>query len=435
MRTFLVCLLLAAAAPARAGYPEAFGAMRLEDAQAALLDPLLSRPAAELAGSDILAALLAGNSLALELFRQAAGAPSDGYAFAPRPERLTTQTPLPQFKNHFILFRLLLLDARLNLAGGKRAEAERDLLAAAGFMGQLSAQRSARLLSALSLNLAVQKAFPVMAASLRGKKVSPGYQEALAASLARTHNAMDFLRGAMLEETEMFKGTLAESFAPANVEKERAKLPFLRRLTAKRLQDKEFFDQARTRVNGALDQRAQGFIKAFETNNAAYLDEFMAEQTAALKARAEAGGSIGFFEGLKAGLTRDEAVKNRMADQLVYNVCTMAVPQYHRLVPRYHAAYVMLGALRAALAVKAWQRAARGRLPAALQQVSPGFMPELPRDSFNKFAPLVYARAGRGFRIYSYGPDGADGGGLTALDYSAFFDDETKNAGDIIYGE
>jgi hypothetical protein len=85
--------------------------------------------------------------------------------------------------------------------------------------------------------------------------------------------------------------------------------------------------------------------------------------------------------------------------------------------------------------VKAWQRAARGRLPAALRQVSPGFIAELPRDSFNKFAPLVYARAGRGFRIYSYGPDGADGGGRAELDYGAFFDDETKNAGDIIYGE
>jgi len=435
MRTLLVCLLLTAAAPARAGYPEAFGAMRVEDAQAKLLDPLLTQPAAELAASDILTALLAANAQALELFRQAAGAPSDGYTFAPRPESLTTQTPLPQFKNHFILFRLLLLDARLHLAAGKRAEAERDLLAAAGFMGQLSAQRSARLLSSLSLNLTVQKAFPVMAESLRGKKVSPGYQEALAASLARTHNAMDFLRGAMLEEAEMYKGTVAESFAPANVEKERAKLAFLQRMMAKRLQDKDFFDRARTRVNGALDQRAQAFTKAFETNNAAYLDEFMAEQTAALKARAEAGGSIGFFEGLKAGLIGDEAVKNRMIDQLVYNVCTIAVPQYHRLVPRYHAAYVMLGALRTALAVKAWQRANRGRLPVSLQQTAPGFIAALPGDSFNKFAPLVYARAGRGFRVYSYGPDGADGGGRAELDYAAFFNDETKNSGDIIYGE
>jgi hypothetical protein len=409
--------------------------MRVDDAQAKLLDALLARPAAALAASDRLAALLAANAQALELFRQAAGAPSDGYAFAPRPERLTTQTPLPRFKNHFTLYRLLLLDARLHLAGGKRAEAERDLLAAAGFTEQLSGQRSARLLSALSLNLAIQKAFPVMAESLRGKKVSPGYQEALAASLARTHNAMDFLRGAMLEETEMYKGTVAESFAPANVEKERAKLPFLRRQLAKRLQDKDFFDQARSRVNAALDQRAQAFIKAFETNNAAYLDEVTTEQTAALKAKAEAGGSIGFLEGIKAGLTGDAAVKNRMIDQLAYNVCTIAVPQYHRLVPRYHAAYVMLGALRTALAVKAWQRANRGRLPVSARQAVPGFIAALPGDSFNKFAPLVYARAGRGFRVYSCGPDGADGGGRAELDYGAFFEDETKNAGDIIYGE
>lgn len=435
MKIFLILILLAAAAPARAGYPEAFGTMRVDDAQAKLLDPLLTRPAAELAGSDMLAALLAANAQALELFRQAAGAPSDGYTFAPRPERLTAQTPLPQLKNHFILLRLLLLDARLHLAGGKRAEAERDLLAAAGFMRQLTEQRSARLLSALSQNLAVQKSFAVMAESLRGKKISPGYQEALAASLARTHNAMDFLRGALLEEAEMYKGTVAESFAPANVEKERAKLPFTQRLMAKRLQDKDFFDRARGRVNGALDQRAQAFIKAFETNNAAYLDEFMAEQIAALKARAEAGGSIGFFEGLRAGLTGDAAVKNRMIDQLVYNVCSIAVPQYHRLVPRYHAAYAMLGALRTALAVKAYQRANRGRLPVSLQQAAPGFIAGLPGDPFNKFAPLVYARAGRGFRVYSYGPDGADGGGRAELDYGAFFEDETKNAGDIIYGE
>lgn len=435
MKIFLVCVLLSAAAPARAGYLEAFGTMRMDDAQAKLLDPLLAQPAAELAAGGVPAALLAGNAQALELFRQAALAPSDGYAFAPRPERLTTQTPAPQYKNHLTLFRLLLLDARLSLYGGRRAEAERDLLAAAGFMNQLAEQRAGRLVSALAQQLCVAKAFPVMAESLRGKKVSPDYAAALGAALDRNYKAMDFMRGAMLEETEMFKGTLAESFAPANVEKERAKLPALRRLMAKRLQDKDFFDQARARVNGVLDQRAQAFIKAFETNDAAYLDGFMAAQTAALKARAAAGGSIGFFEGLKAGLTGDAAVKNRMTDQLVYNVCAIAVPQYHRLVPRYHAAYVMLGALRAALAVKAWQRANRGRLPAALQQVAPGFMAELPRDPFNKFAPLAYARAGRGFRVYSYGPDGADGGGLAELAYAAFFDDETRNAGDIIYGE
>jgi hypothetical protein len=409
--------------------------MRVDDAQANLLDPLLSRPAAELAASDVPAALLAHNAQALELFRQAALAPSDGYVFAPRPERLTTQTPAPQYKNHLRLFRLLLLDARLSLAAGRRAEAERDLLAAAGFMNQLTEQRAGRLLSMLSQQFCVFRAFPVMAESLRGKKVSPAYAAALGAALDRNYAAMDSMRGALLEETEMFKGALAESFTPANVEKERAKLPFLQRQVAKRLQDREFFDQARTRVNGVLDDRAQAFIKSFETNAPGFADSFITAQLAGLNARAEKGGKIGYFEAAKAALTGDEAVKGRMLDELVRNVASIGVPQYDRLVPRYHIAYSMLGTLRAALAVKAWQRSARGRLPAELRQVAPGFMAELPGDPFNKFAPLGYARNGKGFLIYGYGPDGADGGGAAALDFAAYDADEAKRAGDIIYAE
>lgn len=435
MKILLVCLLLAAAAPARGGYTEAFGMMSVSDGQAKLLDPLLARPAAGLAGDAELAALLAANAQALELFRGAALAPSDGYAFAPRPERLSTETPLPQYKNHLRLFRLLLLDARLSLAAGRRAGAERDLLAAAGFMNQLAEQRAGRLLSLLSQQLCVFKAFPVLAESLRGKKVSPAYEAALGAALDRNYKAMDSMRGAMLEEAEMFKGTLAASFSPENVERERAKLSFARRLLAKRLQDREFFDQARTRVNGVMDERAQAFIKSFEANDPASAENFIAAQLAGLNARAEKGGKPGFFAAAKAALTGDQAVKGRMMDELVRNVASIGVPQYGRLVPRYHIARTMLGTLRAALAVRAWRRAARGRLPAELRQVAPGFMAELPEDPFNKFAPLGYAGRGKGFAVYGFGPDGADGGGAAGLDFAAYDADETKKAGDIIYAE
>jgi hypothetical protein len=51
-----------------------------------------------------------------------------------------------------------------------------------------------------------------------------------------------------------------------------------------------------------------------------------------------------------------------------------------------------------------------GRLPAALDELSPEFLPALPRDEFSD-EPMRYVVDGEQYRLYSVGPNGVDDGG------------------------
>lgn len=76
---------------------------------------------------------------------------------------------------------------------------------------------------------------------------------------------------------------------------------------------------------------------------------------------------------------------------------------------------------RCAIAVERFRRA-KGRLPAALDDLVPGFLPQAPIDPFDG-APLRWVVSGDEYRIYSVGPDGADQGGK---------DDESTPSSDIV---
>lgn len=132
IKIFSLILFLALTRPAAAGYSEAVGALKnAEDpkAMSKKLDEHLARPGAALAKDAGPAAMLADNQEAMELFRQAAQAPNDGFMFAPKVENPTMMTALPSLTQHYLLFRLLLLDARVSGAQRQRGRAQSDLLA------------------------------------------------------------------------------------------------------------------------------------------------------------------------------------------------------------------------------------------------------------------------------------------------------------------
>jgi hypothetical protein len=60
-------------------------------------------------------------------------------------------------------------------------------------------------------------------------------------------------------------------------------------------------------------------------------------------------------------------------------------------------------------------RKERGRYPAALRELTPRYLREIPRDPFWKSAPMRYRLQGSGFVLYSIGPDGKDDGGAPIL--------------------
>jgi hypothetical protein len=69
----------------------------------------------------------------------------------------------------------------------------------------------------------------------------------------------------------------------------------------------------------------------------------------------------------------------------------------------------------------------RGEYPPALKDLSPKYMPEIPKDPFaaGSAADYHYLRRGTGYLLYSVGPDGRDDGGRNASDDAKRYDRES----------
>lgn len=436
MKTIALILVLCLSGGAAAGYKEAGDALKgLETPEVTKeLDALLAQPGAALAKNARAAELLGGNQQAMELFRQAAEAPSDGYLFAPKPEKLNSKTPVASFGAHVKLLKLLLLEAKVKAAYKQPGPVEKNLLAVAGFMLQLSAQKSSVLISSLVEQLAMNKAYPLLSTSLKNPSVSPAYLKELAARLDKLAKNQDAMKTAVLGETEIWKGAMEEGVNADAMALERGKLPFWKRPAAKKLQDQEFFTTVYANYNAAVDAYAGVLTGAFRDNDPAPVVSFLEKRRQEVLARKQAREKKGFFSEVVDGLKGGPEMKKKMGEVVVDTMLEIGTPSYEKMIPRYHLFLSELNVLRSALAVKLYQRARR-RLPDGLDQLVPGFLAAVPQDSFNKFAPLSYVKAGRKFLVYSFGPDGKDGGGLAVLDRDAYFEDAARNAGDIVFAD
>ncbi len=92
-------------------------------------------------------------------------------------------------------------------------------------------------------------------------------------------------------------------------------------------------------------------------------------------------------------------------------------PIYQALAPMYRRVQVTALAndatnrmLLLSLALHAWQ-AERGQYPDMLEKLVPGYLECLPLDPFAKLEPFRYGQSGKGYILYSLGPDGDDDGG------------------------
>lgn len=427
---------LARTARAASPYDAAFAALKeLSAEQKKELGALVALPPGPAFLADArVGASLEGAEAALEAFRQAALRPNDGTLFAPKPEVLDAKTPVPQYAKHFTLFRLLLLDAKRGLARKERARAESDLLAAAGFLAQLSRQKSGAMISRLIEQRCLQTAFATLVESLREPSANPAYLQALYERLTEIERSQDFMKEALLEETAMAKGTIRGSFTPEAAAAQREKLSYFNRLGAARLQDAEFFTTVYSRVDAALNEQERALSEAFRTNEPAGIGALAAKRERELLERKQARDAVSEWSKVVDAFRGGTRLKAMMAEAAADTFLGGSIPRYDKLVPVHHAHLSELGALRAGLAVALYRRQRR-RLPESLEELVPSFLPELPRDSFNGFQPLRYAKLGKKFVVYGFGPDGKDDRGATSVKLEGLADDPAKAIGDIVVSD
>jgi hypothetical protein len=87
----------------------------------------------------------------------------------------------------------------------------------------------------------------------------------------------------------------------------------------------------------------------------------------------------------------------------------LLLPALERTTTRLEEARMHMQLAQVALALSTF-KAERGVYPQALGELAPGYLPEIPRDSFAEL-PLLYARTGDGFQLRSVGPNMTDDAG------------------------
>lgn len=352
MRFILAACLLARTAAAATPYDAAGAAIKsLGPAQIKEVEAFLARPSSAGLDSDArAAALVEDNAAALDAFRAAAEARSDGYVFGPRPERLDASTPIPQFFATYGLFRLVLLDARINLARRRRAPVERDLRAAAGFMVQLSEQKFGAMISALVLQLCVERFDPVLRETLRKSPPGAAAARELRARLDRVAGNFDFMRAGLAEEGEIQKGGFRQMVNAGAIARAIAGQPLLQRLVSRRMLDAELLALADTLSDEEIDARTRVYQRAFRENAPDLVDAFYKREFANIAARKkerEARGSWGLFlDDLAAG----SAARRRLADVVVDKNFGISLPGCDKMIERYYACVWEVDELRGRLA-------------------------------------------------------------------------------------
>ena len=441
-RALVLYLLAAHAACAAAAPPYGAARAQLRNVAAAdvkELDALIAQPSSPaLLADPRAAAFLKDNQAALESFRQAAELSNEGDLFALKPGTLDSKTPVPQYGEYLDLFKLLILDAKINAARKRQGLVEKDMLAAAGFLVQLSGQRSGAMIASLVQQLCLREAYPVLSESIRNPSSNGAYLKEVSARLARFEGNQDYMRAAFLEDAEKAKGTMRGIATPEAFAKEVEKLPYLNRITARKMLNSDYFSILFGKLDAAADESAQSWIGAFRGNAPERADAFSKKRQGEILSRRQARENWSewakFVDGVKGG----SETRKKMADGFVDTMLSVPAPDYGKLIPRYHVFLCELNVLRAGLAVVLYRRERR-RPPEDLSQLVPAFLSAVPQDSFDGFRAVRYVKTGKKFVIYSFGPDGKDYGGATGLDWAAFSNalnrDPAPSPGNIAFSD
>jgi hypothetical protein len=115
-------------------------------------------------------------------------------------------------------------------------------------------------------------------------------------------------------------------------------------------------------------------------------------------------------ERVKAVAAAETKAKRKAGRGWLHPVTAMFMPAFARAAEVDATIIARLRCARVALAVERF-RLKEGRLPDSLEQLKPAFLEAVPEDPFDG-KPLRYKKLGKGYLVYSIGPDGADNGGV-----------------------
>ena len=125
---------------------------------------------------------------------------------------------------------------------------------------------------------------------------------------------------------------------------------------------------------------------------------------------------------------RPEDFGSVMSPSLVAKIFFLyGIPEYCHNITKYYVSNSKFNILTTAVAVKLYELE-NAKLPDSLQELMPMYFSRLPEDPFNDFKLLKYEKKGKGWVVYSFGPDKQDNHGTVQ------HNEKSKDkAGDIVF--
>ncbi|MDD4954987.1 MAG: hypothetical protein PHP17_02985 [Candidatus Omnitrophica bacterium] len=353
--------------------------------------------------------VLSDNKEAIELFKRATMQRNDGFIFGKKPAALNAATELPKYLDALKLFKLLLLEARRHESKKQYSEAVSDYLAALRFMQHVSQQRFGIMMANIINVINTNTIYPCLRDAVKNNGFSRQQYQLLLDGLLSISRKQDFLEAAFNEEREFGRGTLRMiepeakkgatfeqlfSFGPkssVNHKKYAARL--------NRMLDAEFFGEFYKQIDVKSEDIFDNLIVAARNNRPEPCEKKFADFRASL-------GSVEALEDSLLSAMGNSAdskeSKLKIADIEAKIFLSVGIPQFTKIITRYHVFYNKFNTLTVAFAVKLYQMDNKV-LPENLNQLVPKYLTIIPADTFNDFKPLAYAEEGNYFSISSKG--------------------------------
>ena len=357
--------------------------------------------------------ILAKNQSALLWLRKAAQENNPGNLFGKKLPSWTPQSLLPNYGDYINLFRLDILDAKMNLGRGHFDVAEKDLIAAEEMMIQFSDEKYPP--SILPL-LVAQNGFGLSYNLLLNSfqvDPHPRYLNRSLALLNQLKNSQD-CRKIFSRVTFQAKTSAHQLNAQAV-----GKNPFLNESGS----FKAFYSKA----DADLDVLKNLSTQSCMNNNPGAVSVFLSQrpdismEEAKLKALSQ------------SKINRQKALQDYVILEAIKKTDAVSGRVFPGLITKYHVFLSGVNVLRVGLALELYRRK-HGRLPRKLSQLVPVYLPVVPADSFNGFKPLIYLVKGKHFTVYSFGPWRKNVWGAVAFDWKSFLNSGSpKEPGNIVF--
>lgn len=351
--------------------------------------------------------LVLENEQAIENFKKGSKLEHCDFTFGKKVENGITD-PVPDFSGTINLARLTILQAMQFEQERKMDKALDNYISVLRLICQLNRQDNFNLLSNMISVIVQRIVYVPLTGFIKQKDLTAVQADILVKEMISLHKKYLGLDKGFMEEKENVR-KLTNSMAVV-VYNDRDQNKFL----------KAFDDNYNALFRSLISAYSQNYLESYRKDGKKLQEQVEAE----IKEKQKfiflytlLGKNIDRIKKMDLGMSSKSSSQDIASVQDIFNfygpdlmskyLVSIGYLQWGQLIPRYYIDIVNRDLLKTAAAVKFFA-IKNQRFPDSLQVLVPDYLEDIPKDPFDDFKPLKYLKTGKGYSIYSFGPDKFD---------------------------